>query len=153
MSNFKGGVSATCNHVVKFKAVFSETLSSKYDPRYVLINEETGEIIDDAQGYGYKSKENAYAAGHYKFRDRTKDAEKAAKEKAIKKWLSEHKHFGDDMEDCSFQAAKYGEKFTARNVAAMLKEGGYTGLPFTAGELLKYWTKGPKYSKKKKSRR
>lgn len=34
--------------------------------RYVIIDKETGEIIDDAQGYGYKSKRKAYAAHAYK---------------------------------------------------------------------------------------
>lgn len=37
------------------KAVRSEQLSSSYDDRFVIVDLETGEILDDAQGYGYKS--------------------------------------------------------------------------------------------------
>lgn len=48
------------------EAVESNTLSTPYDHRYVIVDNETGEIIDNAQGYGYKSKRNAYAAYGYK---------------------------------------------------------------------------------------
>ncbi len=36
------------------------------ETRYVIVNQETGEIMDDARGYGYKSKQNAYACYGYK---------------------------------------------------------------------------------------
>lgn len=36
------------------------------DIRYYVIDEETGQILDDAQGYGYKSYENARKAYWYK---------------------------------------------------------------------------------------
>ncbi|MBI9014500.1 MAG: hypothetical protein JEZ08_19845 [Clostridiales bacterium] len=38
-----------------------------YEKRYVCIDEETGEILDDAQGYGYKNKQKAYSAYNYKY--------------------------------------------------------------------------------------
>lgn len=34
--------------------------------RYILINTETGEVIDDAQGYGFKTPQKAYAAYTHK---------------------------------------------------------------------------------------
>jgi len=37
------------------------------DIRYIIVDETTGEIIDDAQGYGYKTKQKAYSAYNYKF--------------------------------------------------------------------------------------
>ena len=40
----------------------------KTGDRYVIINEETGEIIDDAQSYGYKTFEKAQKAMWYKFK-------------------------------------------------------------------------------------
>ena len=40
------------------KVVESKTLSSRYDKRFVVVDEETGNVLDDAQGYGYKSKQN-----------------------------------------------------------------------------------------------
>lgn len=44
------------------KVVESKTLSSRYDKRFVVVDEETGNVLDDAQGYGYKSKQKAMAA-------------------------------------------------------------------------------------------
>lgn len=35
--------------------------------RFEIVDKETGEIIDNANGYGYKNKTNAYRAGWYKF--------------------------------------------------------------------------------------
>lgn len=37
--------------------------------RFVIINEETGELLDDAQGYGYKTVESSNKAMWYKFQD------------------------------------------------------------------------------------
>ena len=37
------------------------------DIRYIIVDETTGEIIDDAQGYGYKTKQKAHSAYNYKF--------------------------------------------------------------------------------------
>lgn len=39
--------------------IFSKEHSSPYNPRYVLINNKTKQIIDDAQGAGYRSISNA----------------------------------------------------------------------------------------------
>lgn len=35
--------------------------------RYEIVDTETGEVVDNANGYGYKSKPNAYRAAWYKF--------------------------------------------------------------------------------------
>ena len=55
----------------KVKVVESKTLSSRYDKRFVVVDEETGNVLDDAQGYGYKSKQKAMAAWNYKNRDKS----------------------------------------------------------------------------------
>lgn len=44
------------------KAVTSEALNG----RYVLINRESGAVVDNNQGYGFKTPQKAYAAHHYK---------------------------------------------------------------------------------------
>jgi len=36
------------------------------ETRYVIVDDETGEVLDDAQGYGYKSVQNAYRGWSYK---------------------------------------------------------------------------------------
>ncbi len=58
--------------------------------RFCIISSETGEILDDAQGYGYKTAQKAYVAYAYKTRDKSKDREKAAKINRIIQWLKEN---------------------------------------------------------------
>ena len=43
-------------------------INKEFEERYIIINNETGEIIDDAQGYGYKTSKKAYAAYYYKYK-------------------------------------------------------------------------------------
>lgn len=35
------------------------------ETRYIVVDEETGEVLDDAQGYGYKSAANAHRGYSY----------------------------------------------------------------------------------------
>lgn len=51
-----------------YHAVLSKRLSKPNDDRYLVLDRETGEILDDAQGYGYKSKLKAYKAYGYKLK-------------------------------------------------------------------------------------
>ena len=116
----------------------SAKLSGEYDKRYVVVDKNSGEILDDAQGYGYKSIQKAYAAYSYKTRDRSKDAEKRAKKKHILTWLKEHKEFAGLMEAVAFDSVKCGEPFNAATVKQLLKENNLAP-DFTAGELLRAW--------------
>ncbi len=43
-------------------------LSTQYNPRFVIVEKETGKVLDNAQGYGYKTVQKAYAAWNYKNR-------------------------------------------------------------------------------------
>ena len=47
------------------KAVLNPSLSCNGEDRWVIIDEQTGEILDDAQGYGYKSAQKAHAGYAY----------------------------------------------------------------------------------------
>ena len=127
------------------KAIESSTLTKGYDKRYVVINTDTGEILDDAQGFGYKSIQKAYAAYSYKTRDKSKDKERLFKTKHIKKWMKEHKDFVGLMDTFSFEIAKgswgFEDKFNAKLVKEMLKENNLS-IDFKVSELLKVWEKG-----------
>ena len=70
------------------RAVKSETLSKPREWRFVVIDIDTGEILDNAQGYGYKTKQKAMAAWNYKNRDTSKDAAKKEKERKVKDWVN-----------------------------------------------------------------
>lgn len=121
----------------------SASLSGAWDDRFVVVDKETGEILDDAQGYGYKSKQKAYAAWNYKNRDKSKDKEKAAKKAHIIDWMKHHKGFVKTMDQYCFEIEIKGswgpdDKFDAKLIREMFKSYGYQS-DFTAGELLRVW--------------
>jgi len=123
----------------------NEPANDTSEIRFRIISTDTGEILDDAQGYGYKTAQKAYSAYAYKTRDKSKDKEKLAKKKHIQKWMKEHKSFVRAMDDTAFEIAKGtcgpDDKFDAKQVKKMLKD--FQLEPdFTAGELLKVWQKG-----------
>jgi hypothetical protein len=132
------------------KVIKSKELSEQFEPRFIVVNTETGEILDDANGYGYKTVQKAYAGYGYKSRSRQQVADIKRKEAAIFKWLSEHKDMDKELEASAFYGLKDGVQMTANDVAALLDDHGYTDLPFTAAELLRCWNRGkPQYGKKK----
>jgi hypothetical protein len=55
--------------------------------RFIIVHHETGEIIDDVQGYGYKTIESANKALWWKYKN---GKEKIEKEKNdFKEWISD----------------------------------------------------------------
>ena len=44
----------------KIIAIRGGSMDTNYTPRYILVDETTGEIVDDAQGYGYTTAHKAY---------------------------------------------------------------------------------------------
>ena len=140
----------------KYKAtiLITSNSSDENEARYVIKDMESGEIVDDAQGYGYKSARKAYAGWADKSRDKSRDAVKAQTDKMRSKWMKENKQFIRLLDTLAFEMWKNNrwteDKVDAKFVRNLLEEQGYGDLPFTAGELLKYWQRGPLYSKKKR---
>jgi len=124
------------------------------ETRYYIVSDKTGEILDDAQGYGYKTAQKAYAA--YAYKNRSKKQIKALKEKDrhIREWMNEHKEFVALMNQVAFEIAKgsWGpeDKFNAKIIKELLKNS-ELNTDFTAGDLLRVWQKGPEKKRKKKA--
>ena len=76
--------------------------------RYVIVDSSTGKIIDDANGYGYKSKQSAYKAGYYKLNRKKIESNK----RIVKSFLKSHKDFADNVEWAMFDDLKCNEEFT-----------------------------------------
>lgn len=131
-------------NMANVKVIKSDSLSSRFDERFVVVDADTGKVLDNAQGYGYKSAQKAHAAWAYKNRDKSKDREKKEKEKAIKAWMKSHKSFVRAMDTYAFEIQKgsWGpdDKFDAKFVGQMLKENNLD-VDFTPGELLRVWKK------------
>ena len=127
----------------EYQVIRSEKLSQLYDDRFVVVEKESGKLLDDAQGYGYRSIKKAHAGYGYKNRDKSKDREKKEKKKAVESFIRHNRAFMDNLEDLAFHIAKgsYGpeEKLDAKTLNRLFKESGYTDLPFTAGDFLKHW--------------
>jgi hypothetical protein len=104
---------------------------------YIIVKSDTDEIIDDAQGYGYKSVKKAYAAFWYKNRS----PEEKNKEKMIQNWIRSHEKFCDDMSDEIFYNCKDVPDFKvdAKFVEMRLKESNLQMEGFTPNEFLKVW--------------
>lgn len=113
-----------------------------FEMRYCIVSTDTGEVLDDAQGYGYKTAQKAYVAFAYNNRDRSKDKERLAKKKYIEQWMKQNSSFVKLMDSYAFEIAKGtmapDDKFDAKFVKGLLKEEGLKP-DFTAGELLKVW--------------
>lgn len=101
------------------------------EDRYVVVDKDTGEILDDAQDYGFKTAEKAYKCFHYKHRSQ----EQKDKEKVILEWITNHKDFVSNLEDVEFYQLKEGGTLSSKIVADLFKESGLN-VNFTAKEFL-----------------
>ena len=129
----------------KFKAVRSDSLSTLYENRFIMIDTETGEIADDAQGYGYKTIQKAYAGFSYKNRTPKLKSKQKELEKKLKTWCNRHEDFVRTLEQFAFEIQKgsWGAdaKVDAKMIQTMFKEWGFDDVDFTPGEFLRYWKK------------
>lgn len=126
------------------QAVRSDSLSEEFDDRFVIVNTETGEILDDAQGYGYRTAQKAYAAYRYKNRDRSKDKRRKQEEKKIRQWWQAHRELSELLEQFAFEIAKSSwgpdDKFDANLLKKIMDEQGIE-TEFSPGKLLRVWKK------------
>lgn len=113
---------------MNIKVVESPKLSKQYDKRYEIIDADTGEILDNAQGYGYKNVRGAYAAWNYKHRDKKKETEKKKRYAAARVWLKQHKNIQGIFDRCAFEITKglWGpeDKVDTQLVKDILKDNG-----------------------------
>jgi len=120
------------------RVVVSASLSSNFDKRYVVVDEATGEVLDDAQGYGYKSTQNAHRAHAYKSMPQKKKRQRDAVKRRVERWCAQHAAFMQHVEQSLLYAMKDGENVTEADVRAILAEHG-SELPFSVKDLMRHW--------------
>ena len=120
------------------KVVVSASLSKNYDKRYVVVDESTGEVLDDAQGYGYKNAQNAHRAYSYKSMPAKKKRQREAVKRRVERWCAEHEEFMQHVDQAMLYALKDGENVAEADVRAILTEHGLE-LPFPVKDLMKHW--------------
>lgn len=85
---------------------------TEHETRWRLVDMDTGEIVDDAQGYGYKSAQNAYRAWGYKSMPKSKrDAIKSTKRR-VQLWWKHHHGLSEDLMQIQLDGMKNGEDWT-----------------------------------------
>jgi hypothetical protein len=106
--------------------------------RFEIVSTETGEIIDNANGYGYKSKPNAYKAGWYKFGGGKKKVDSA-----VAWWRKkEHREFLNWLNDSAFYFAKdYGEDYEKELADAAAEYAAEHHIDDYKKEYFKSWTR------------
>lgn len=125
------------------KIIKSEKLSSDFDNRFIIIDIHTGEILDDAQEFGYKTKQKAYSAFCYKKNNNKSDIKKKKiLEKTIEKWLNKNIDFKDDIEYWMFQIIAKGCTDVVLNettINDLLKSHNIELKSFSVKQLLEYY--------------
>ena len=104
------------------KEFVAEKFSKPYEePRFRIVNKETGEVVDDAQGYGYKTIAKAYRAISYKLnkKERAQTAIqisnfKKENETVLNELKKEIRNCCESVEDIMFYAMKDHEKVSEK---------------------------------------
>lgn len=109
-----------------YEAVYSASLSREMeDDRYIVIDNESGEILDTANGWGYKSKDNAYRALEYKLRHGEKDMRPAptGEETALKEYEAAREFYNKhrDIQEALVNADAFDDTYTKYD-----EDGGFT---------------------------
>lgn len=129
---------------MELKAMKSPSLFKGGQDRFVLVDTETGEIVNNAQGYGYKTAAGAHRAWAYMHRDKSKDKEKKVKYKRIRDWLKQHSEFTNLMEAELFDMAKGAipdQEFNAELFRSILDQCGLE-IDFSVRDLMTVWKQG-----------
>ena len=89
--------------------------------RWRVVDADSEKVLDDAQGYGYRTAQKAHAGWAYISRDKSKDDEKRRRQKEIRKWLKEHKEVVNLFEAEAFDTAVGRNGPEAKIDVALLK--------------------------------
>jgi thiamine kinase-like enzyme len=118
-----------------------KTGCDRFDPRYV-IQDDDGKVVDDAQGWGYKSKQKAYKAMWYKFSGgKQKVSESINKKNEFFKQHTGLEKFLNRIYENNFKEIARGE-VTDENILEEIKEKFGIDMP-------KEYLGGPEYKKRK----
>lgn len=123
------------------KAIKIEVLSSRRSERYVIVDTETGEILDDAQGFGYKSAPKAYAAFNYKNKSDKEKIEQMKYYSKVFKWMISHKRVLNYFRNIEFYDAKYPGEYgpvSIKDAEEIMKEYDSSEVGFFKPKDLKY---------------
>lgn len=91
------------------------------ETRWRLVDEDTGKIVDDAQGWGYKTARNAYRAHAYKKRPKSRRRKAVSVERRVKRLMDANPGLHDEILADMVIAAKEGVEYTAEDLVRRLE--------------------------------
>lgn len=113
-------------------------VNDKDETRFSIIDTDTGAVFDDAQGYGYKSAQNAYKALTYKSRSKEEFAKEHNIKIAVREFCKSHKSLMCDIDDAFLISAKEGIPVSNKEIEDMIPDDVKKEMSFSVKDLLKY---------------
>lgn len=109
----------------------------KSGERYIVVSYD-GEVLDDAQGYGFKTPQAAYKCMAYKSKSMKELTDNKLRKHIAKKWFDKHKELKEDIVDYFYQYCRmYGEEPTNKMVAEIFQDS-LTPAPMKAEWMVRY---------------
>lgn len=105
-----------------YRAVLSPELSDAQTRRYVIIDTETGQVIDDSQGYGYKTIRKAYEGFSYRFQSQKKRAEQKKIRSSLNRVLLENPELESEIEELCYQKIPSGYLVSEEDIEIILMD-------------------------------
>ena len=126
----------------RYAAVKSEVLSKEKGTKYVIINRETNEILDDNDNLGDITVEEAYN----RYEHLLDSVEENYRRRRALSWLLNHADFDKKMLDVYLEIKNTGTGheygvFNKNLVEFLLSESGYNDVEFQAQDLIRVWNK------------
>lgn len=127
------------DYIVKaYQTTRNANTESLTETRYRVFDLD-GNMVDDAQGYGYKSARNAHVGYHYTRHPDKIRANKKLKQR-VHRWCDQHADIDAIIDVYLFDTLKNGEKLSAVEEKALFE--GLTenlpSIPFSAADYFKY---------------
>lgn len=110
----------------------------EHEERWIVIDEQTGEILDDAQGYGYRSAAKAHRGYAYKSMPKQKKRRLESMKSQVRDFWQRHEALSDDLDQAALWAYKDGEDFTIGDAKAIIEQSGADCEGLTIAQLIRY---------------
>lgn len=128
-----------------FRVKVSSQLSHENSLRFVVSNPKIGKVLDDGQGVGYKTCQEAYLNYIKKHGERKRSQNPELVRLQVLAFCQQNDGLVDCLDNMARQLFKCRpEKFDAHFVHEVLQAKGHSQLPFTAEEFLSFWQERPK---------
>ncbi|WP_304684001.1 hypothetical protein [Ileibacterium valens] len=105
-----------------YMAVLDQELSQSTDRRYVIIDPITNEILDDSQGFGYKSIQKAYEGFEYRCQSKTERDRQIQIRNRISQLLLERNGLSLQLEQLCFEKMPAKVLIQAEDITGILEE-------------------------------